>query len=105
MIDSFSSAHLGWIKTHDPILSLYFTLDECVIVPVEVLHLLLILLLLRVCNRKELHEEVGGVGELRHGPVDLLEVGDGVLGIALVHDMTVSHQNEPVEEVEGLGAG
>ena len=105
MIDSISSTHFGRLKTDDSILSLNFTLYKGVIVPVEIFHLLLILPLLWICDRKELHEEVSRVGELRHRPVNLLEVLNRVLGIALVDDVTISHQNEPVEEEESLGAG
>lgn len=74
VIDSFSSTHFGRGQTDHPVGSSDFILDECVVVPVKILDILLVLWHLRVVNRKQLHEEVGGIGEFGHGSVNLAEV-------------------------------
>ena len=75
------------------------------IVYVESFHLLYVFLLLRVVDREGFHEVVGWVGELGNGSLNVLEILDGLLGVTLVDDVTVSHENEAIEEEEGLGGG
>lgn len=103
--DTICTGCLGWFQSDHTVLSRNFLLDECVVVPIKILHLFLILLLLRIVDRQKLHEVVGWVGELGNGSLDVLEILDGLLGVTLVDDVTVSHENEAIEEEEGLGGG
>lgn len=75
------------------------------IVYVECFHLLYVCLLLRVVDREGLHEVVGWVGELGNGHRDLLEVPSRSLCVTLVNDVSVSHENETIKVIEGLGRG
>ena len=72
------------------------------IISLEIIQLLLILLLLRIVDREELHEEIGWISESWDRFIDLLEVVSRLFGITLIHDITIAHQNESVKEEECL---
>ena len=67
--------------------------------------LLDVVFLLGVLDRKDFHEEIGRVGETGHLELEALEVVHRLTRVTLVHDVPVSHQDESVEVVEGVGRG
>ena len=72
------------------------------VIHIQVIQFLLIFLTYRIVDGEELHEVVGRICKLWHRPLDLLEVSDGLLGVTLVDDVTVGHENKLIEVVEGL---
>lgn len=71
----------------------------------QLVDLLVIFGSLRVSHCQHLHEVVSWIGEARNRHVDQFEMFDRSFGISLVHDVTVCHENEFVEEEERLRAG
>ena len=104
VVNRVGTSCLGCWKANHSIFCLDWFLYHGVIAAIKLLHLILVFLPLRVVNRKELHEEVSGVGELWHRLPNVLEVFNGLFGVTLVHNMTIGHQDEPIEEEKGLGA-
>lgn len=72
------------------------------IVSIQIVKFVDVLLLLWIVDRKYLHEEVSWVGELRDWLVDHFEILNGLLGISLVHNGSISHKNQSVEVEEGF---
>ena len=75
---------------------------EGIVVYIQSSQFFLVFRSLRVSDREELHEVVSRVCEPWHGHFDMLEVFDGLFGVALVYNVTIAHKDESVEEVEGL---
>ena len=105
MLNSVSTGHFGRWEANHAALCLDLLLKKRVIIPVQVIEFLLVSLLLWVVDREELHEVVSRVSELGHGSINLLEVLDGLLGVTLVYNVTVGHENELIEVEKGLGGG
>ena len=75
------------------------------VIHVQICQFFFVFVFLRIVDREELHEVVGGVCELWHGSLDRFEVVDRAFSVTLVHDPTVAHENEFVEVEEGLRGG
>ena len=72
------------------------------VVSVEILELFFVFLLFWIIYGQDFHEKVCRVGEFGHRSVDHLEILDRLLGISLVHDGSISHENKPIEVEESL---
>ena len=103
VLNGVGAGHFGRREPNHPVFGFHLLLEQGVVVAIQVIKLFFVFLLLGVVDGQQLHEVVGGVGELGHGSVDLLEVLDALLGVTLVHYMSVCHQNQLVEVEEGLG--
>lgn len=105
MADGLCTFRLGNCKADQSVISFDGIFQKNFIVAQHVFQFLFVLLLLRVVDRQEFHEEIRGVGKLWNGPVDLFEVLNRSFGITLVNNIAVAHQNQSVKEEEGLGTG
>ena len=105
MLNGIGAAHLGRWEPNHAVFSLDLLLEQGVVVAIQVFKLLFVFLLLWIVDGEQLHEVISRVGELRHGSVDLLKVLDALLGVTLIDDVTVTHQDQLVEVEESLRGG
>lgn len=72
---------------------------------VKVFNCFFIFILLRIVYGEDLHKVVGGVGESWDWLSNPPEVGGTPLGITLINDVSITHQDQPIKVMECLRAG